>query len=331
MPGMNEAPILADRPRVPLRTPAKAPLPLDGRAPGRSIPGERQNRVSSDRAIRTERPSRSALLWRRQRKLLRPTGFALAALLVVAAVFTLVRTVQPGSTVATWRERAGNAVGLPVQQVIIEGRGKTPEPLLRAALGVSPGDKLLGFSLEAARARIEQLAWVQHATVERRLPGTIVVTLLERRPYAVWQSGGKFVLIDRLGQLVAEQDPAKDATAFATLPLVVGPGAPEAAAALLDQLAAYPELRSRVVAAVRVGERRWNLRLHNGADVMLPEGAEAPALAKLMELQSSQQLLDRPLQTVDMRLGDRLVVRPAPEPKPAAPGSAAPGAGRRPT
>ncbi len=90
----------------------------------------------------------------------------------------------------------------------------------------------------------------------------------------MWQNGGKFQLIDRAGQVVVEQDPVKDAAAFATLPLVVGAGAPENAAALLDQLAALPALRARVVAAVRVGERRWNLRLNNGADVLLPEGAE---------------------------------------------------------
>ena len=124
------------------------------------------------------------------------------------------------------------------------------------------------------------------------------------------------MLIDRAGQVVAEQDPVKDAAAFATLPLVVGPGAPENAAALLDQLAAQPALRSRVVAAVRVGERRWNLRLNNGADVLLPEGAEVAAMARLMELQSSQALLDRPLQMLDMRLPDSAcVVRPQTEPR----------------
>ncbi len=279
-----------------LRTPAKPPRPGPQRA---------------------ERPSRLALLWRRQRRLLRPAGWTVLGLVALVGVGSLVRTVQPGSTVANWRERLGAAVGLPVLQVIVEGREKTPEPMLRAALGVSRGDKLLGFSLEAARARIEQLAWVQSATVERRLPGTIVVTLQERRPFAVWQSAGKFVLIDRQGQVVAEQDPAKDATAFSTLPLVVGPGAPEAAAALLDTLAGFPQLRTRVAAAVRVGERRWNLRLNNGADVLLPEGAEAAAMARLMDLQTSQALLDRPLATLDMRLADRLVVRPAPDPKPA--------------
>ncbi|GAC1348370.1 MAG: hypothetical protein NVSMB18_36340 [Acetobacteraceae bacterium] len=273
------------------RTPAKAPPPFRGR-----------------------RPSRLALLWRRKRRLLWPVCGGLLLLAVLASGASLLRSVQPGSTVATFRERVGDSTGMVVRDIRIEGREKTPEPLLRAALGVSRGDKLLGFSLEAARARIEGLTWVQSATVERRMPDTVVVTLEERRPFAVWQNGGKFVLIDRAGQVVIEQDPVKDAAAFATLPLVVGPGAPENAAALLDLLAARPGLRSRVVAAIRVGERRWNLRLSNGADVLLPEGAETAALGKLMELQTTQALLDRPMQTLDLRLPDRLVVRPLPEP-----------------
>ncbi len=50
------------------------------------------------------------------------------------------------------------------------------------------GDSMLGFSLEAARQRIEALSWVEHAAVERRLPGTLVVNLVERRPFAIWQT-----------------------------------------------------------------------------------------------------------------------------------------------
>ena len=65
-----------------------------------------------------------------------------------------------------------------------------------------------------------------------------------------------------------------------------------------------------MVAAVRVGERRWNLRLNNGADVMLPEGHEVAALDRLMQLQQQHALLDRPLAAIDLRLPDRLVLRP---------------------
>ena len=282
-------------PRAPLRTPAKPPRPVGNR------------------------PGRLSLLWRRQRRNWRKIALALLAVIVVGGVATVLHAIDPARTFASLQRRLGMAAGLTVQTIVIEGRHKTPEAKLRAALGISRGDMLLGVSLDAVRARVEALNWVRQATVERRLPGTIIVTLRERSPFAVWQSGGKFVLIDRAGQVVEDGDPAKDAEVFASLPLVVGAGAPEAAAALLDILAGQPQLKERVVAAVRVGERRWNLRLKNGADVLLPEDAAAAALAKLAELQASQQLLDRPLQTVDMRLGDRLTIRPQTEPVPPIP------------
>ena len=252
------------------------------------------------------RPSGLRLLLRRQRRLLRPALWGVAGFVTVLAGIVLMHSAQPGGAVARLREGIASAANMRVRDIVVEGRSNTPEPLLNAALGVHRGDSMLGFSLEGARARIESLSWVEHAAVERRLPGTLVVNLTERRPFAIWQSQGKFVLIDRDGQTVANEDVA----AFGELPLVVGAGAPQAATALLDALAGQPALQSRVMAAVRVGERRWNLRMKTGTDVMLPEGAEVPALAKLAELQSSQALLDRPLAVVDMRLPDRLVVRP---------------------
>lgn len=261
-----------------------------------------------------DRPGRLKLLLRRQKRLLRPAGWVVFCALVVLIGLITVRTSTPGGSLATLRERIGGATaftGLRVTDVVIEGRANTPEPLLRAAIGVSKGDPILGFSVEQARQRIETLTWVEHATVERRLPATVVVFLQERRPFAIWQNQGKFVLIDRAGQLVANQNVAE----FRHLPLVVGPGAPPAAAALLDALIDRPDLQKRIIAAVRVGERRWNLRLNNGADVMLPEGQEVKALDRLMQLQQEHALLDRPLAAIDMRLGDRLVVRPRPDEK----------------
>ena len=256
-----------------------------------------------------DRPGRWKLLLRRQKRLLRPAGWLAFGVMVLLIGAIAVHSAAPGGTVATLRERFGGATafaGLRVTDVEIEGRANTPEPLLRAALGVSKGDPILGFSLEQARQRVESLSWVEHATIERRLPGTVVVYLQERRPFAIWQNQGKFVLIDRAGQIVANQDVAS----FRQLPLVVGIGAPSAAAVLLDALTDRPELQKRVIAAVRVGERRWNLLLNNNASVLLPEGHEIAALDRLMQLQQEHALLDRPLAAIDLRLPDRLVVRP---------------------
>ncbi len=275
-------------------------------------------RVSrSPRNSVNDRPARLKLWLRRQKKLLRPAAWAAFSVLLALLLIGVLRSAAPGGTLATLRERVGNATafaGLRVRDIVIEGRANTPEPLLRAALGVNKGDPMLGFSLEQARQRIETLSWIEHATVERRLPDTIVVNIQERRPFAIWQNDGKFVLIDRSGQVVAHQDVAS----FRGLPLVVGAGAPPSAATLLDALTARPTLQQRVVAVVRVGERRWNLRMNNGADVMLPEGHEIVALDRLMQLQQDHDLLDRPLVAIDMRLPDRLVLRPHPS-DPAAP------------
>jgi cell division protein FtsQ len=256
-----------------------------------------------------DRPGRLKLLLRRQSRLLRSAGWGGAAALVLLLAGILLHAAAPAATLATLRERLGGMTaiaGLRVKDVVIEGRANTPEPLLRAALGVSIGDPILGFSVEMARQRVETLSWVEHATIERRLPSTVVVFLQERRPFAIWQNQSKFVLIDRNGQVVANQNLAE----FRDLPLVVGPGAPAAAAILIDALVDHPDLQKRVVAAVRVGERRWNLRLNNGADVMLPEGHEPQAIERLVQLQQQHALLDRPLAAIDMRLGDRLVLRP---------------------
>lgn len=258
-----------------------------------------------------DRPGRWKLIWRRQRQVLRQAMAVGAVVLALGAASAVVQAFGEG---ASLRERLGDVtarLGFRVANIRVEGQEKTPDAALQEALRVRPGDAILGFSVAEARARLEAIAWVQQASVERVLPDTVVVRLVERRPFAVWQNHGKFVLVDREGGLVTDSAVALFAS---ELPLVVGQGAPKAAAALMAMLADQPELRERMVAAVRVGERRWNLRMKNGADVLLPEGAEPAALARLAELQSSHQLLDRPLAVIDLRLPDRLVVRPVAEP-----------------
>lgn len=278
-----------------------------------------------------DRPSQWQVLRRRVRRAFAPIAAFMLILAVIGLGAGLVHAFGQGES---FRERLGHAtaaLGLRVRNVVIEGRQKTPEPLLRAAIGIGNGDPILSYSVAEARSRIETIQWVQSASVARRLPDTIVVKLVERRPFAVWQHEGKFVLIDRDGQIVTDSDVASFAS---QLPLVVGAGAPAAAASLIDALATQPQIQARVTAAVRVGERRWNLRLNNGADVLLPEGAETQALARLAELQNEHALLDRPLQAIDMRLPDRLVFRPQPgraaDPKDAKDAKEAPPA-RKPT
>ncbi len=285
----------------------------------RREPAARRGASAAPRRKQADRPSRLRLWLRRRRALLRPAGLGLLALGALSAVALTLYALDPAGRVARLAESVaelGTRMGWRVQAVILDGREHTPIEMIRAALGVSRGDSILGFSPAGAKERLETLAWVERAHVERHLPDTIVVRLEERRPFAIWQHSGQFAVIDRAGHVVATEKFDQ----FGPLPLVVGAGAERAAAALLDRLREQPDLAQRLQAAIRVGDRRWNLKLYNGTEVLLPEGFEAEAIERLGELHRQHGLLDRPVAAIDLRLPDRLIVRrnPGPPEAPAA-------------
>ncbi len=200
-------------------------------------------------------------------------------------------------------------LGLVVADVKVEGRETTDRETIMTALGVRSGAPILAMSPKRAKEQLETLPWVRSAVVERRLPDTLYVRLVERKPLALWQHGGKLELIDHEGAVI----PVTRLDRFAKLPMVVGDHAASHAAELLEMLATEPDLAARVGAAIRVGNRRWNLLIDNTIDVLLPADAAASAWAQLARLERSSAILKRDVQTVDVRLPDRLVLRVNPE------------------
>ena len=206
--------------------------------------------------------------------------------------------------------------GLVVNEVTVEGRVETAGADLLGALGVGRGDLLLGFDADAARARIEGLGWIRSAMVSRRLPDRIHVEVTERIPFALWQSDRRLLLIDREGAVITDRGLGQ----FSNLPMIVGTDAAPHAGALMDMLALVPGLHTRVRAAVRVGGRRWDIHFDNGVVAKLPEEGAAGAWSRLAELDSQYRILDRAVHIIDLRLGDRLVLRLEPPAPPRPPG-----------
>jgi cell division protein FtsQ len=204
---------------------------------------------------------------------------------------------------------AAARVGFAVTDVRASGRRETSRKQVLAALGVRIGQPIFAFDPYRAKARLERLAWVKTVIVERRLPDTILVSIIERKPMALWQRNGKLALIDRQGVIIQKHGLGR----FAHLPVVVGDDAPALTQELLNILRTQPKLLRRVEAMVRVGGRRWNLRMKNGIRVRLPEQGVGRAWARLAEAENRQKLLRRDVILIDLRLGDRMVVRIAPE------------------
>ena len=204
------------------------------------------------------------------------------------------------------------AAGLVIDDVLLEGRVNTPRRAVLRAVGVRRGDPILNVDPDRVAKRVAAISWVENVVVERRLPATLYVKIVEREPMALWQIKGRVALIDSGGVVLTRRDLAK----FDRLLTVVGGDAPRHTPALLNMIGGNPLLARRVRAAVRVGGRRWNLRFDNGIDVSLPQRGAAIAWARLGKLERTHGLLGRDIKAIDLRLPDRLIVRKKADPMP---------------
>jgi cell division protein FtsQ len=244
-----------------------------------------------------------------------PVAVIVAVLIAAAAISYRASNIAVLHEVPARLAQATAALGFRVTDIRVEGRATTDRATILEALNARPGTPMLAVDPVRAKQRLESLPWVRSAVIERRFPDTIYVSLVEREPLALWQHGGKLDLIDRTGAVI----PVDRLDRFAKLPMVVGEDAAGNAAGLLAMLATQPDLAARVTAAIHVGGRRWNLRLDNAIEVMLPADDPAAAWADLARLQRNSAILQRDVQAIDMRLPDRLVVRVTPEPPKEAP------------
>lgn len=195
--------------------------------------------------------------------------------------------------------------GLGIDNVRISGQSETSEVDVLNRLDLGPYPSLLTFDVDAARSRVESLPWVADATIRKLYPDTLEVAIGERTPFAIWQRGTTLSLVDHEGRLIADSVDDR----YAQLPMVVGDGAGPRAAEFTQMMAGFPTINTRLKAGVLVAERRWNVVLGNGVEILLPEAQPAAALAQLVALDEAKGLLDRDIAAVDMRLADRIVVK----------------------
>jgi cell division protein FtsQ len=199
-------------------------------------------------------------------------------------------------------------MGFRLEAVHVQGASAMATPDIVRAAGVSRNDPLIGMDLEALRQRVEAVGWVEEARVVRLLPDTLVIAIKERRQLAVWQHNGRSVVIDDKGQVIREANPAR----FTTLPLVVGAGGAEHAGEILPVLVQRPKLMARMEALVRVDDRRWDLRLKDGALIQLPAVDQEQALIQLEQLDLRSRILELGFERIDLRNPDVGAVRPRP-------------------
>ncbi len=257
---------------------------------------------------------RTAWLQLGNRRIVRAvTRLSACSLLAVTIGFSLERgghLAAPGGEVQTLTGRMAAILGRSAQTIRIGGLKRQSPRTVLAALGLEPGSSLITFDPEEARTRLENIDWVERAEVKTVFPNQLEIEVTEREPFALWQRDGSYYVIDHTGTAMSLEPGAL----VARLPLVAGEGAQKAVFELVNSLASYSALGSKLQGAARVGGRRWNLDFPNNVKVLLPETGMDEALAWIDRLDREQGLLAKGILSVNLRIEGQAVVVPAIEP-----------------
>ncbi len=145
------------------------------------------------------------------------------------------------------------------KSVVFEPTAHVTPERLHALMGLTEGTNILAVDVDAMRQQIEADPWVASASVQRELPDTLRVAVVEHEPAAVLHAG-HFYLLSRAGVPFKRAEPGERRE----LPIITGvardqliAGAPSATATVrraLDVLAAYQQRARPRLGEIHIGD-----------------------------------------------------------------------------
>jgi cell division protein FtsQ len=90
-----------------------------------------------------------------------------------------------------------------VRSVLVEGLNRVEDTHVYKQAKLPDDVNVFSVDLEGVRQRVEKLKWVRFATVQRVLPGTISIKVLERSPVGLARVGNEIVQFDAHAELLS--------------------------------------------------------------------------------------------------------------------------------
>lgn len=193
-----------------------------------------------------------------------------------------------------------------VQAMAIDGASAGVADDIREILPVDFPVSSFDLDLDMMKETVSGLSPVKSTTIRVRPGGVLQVNVEERQPVILWRTRDGLHLVDHEGFVVAQ---AAGREYHPDLPVMAGENAEENALEAVSLLQSTGPLSKRVRGLVRIGARRWDVVLDRGQRILLPEYGAKAALERVVALSQVQEMLERDLSVIDMRLGDRPTIR----------------------
>lgn len=162
-----------------------------------------------------------------------------------------------------------------IDRVVVQGHGLLKESEIVRASGIVTGLNIFQADLQSATSKIQSMPVIKEVQVERILPGTIAVKVVERVPVALVVHDGRFLELDEQGHYLRQGQ-----AGTAGLPVLTGivvqkasPGRPVAATHLdlaLQVVQELPPTLRAKLSEVHLGQdRRVVLYTMDGVECQL--------------------------------------------------------------
>jgi len=229
-------------------------------------------------------------------------------LLVIFANVVLAIAIAAG---ATWLwQRAHRDERFAIRTIDVSGRNHADAAAVRGIVGRYQGANLFQLDIAALQAKLEAIPWVEKAAIEKGLPDTLRIEIVERVPAALVEIDGTPRYIDANGVIFAPFD-AK--IGGADLPMIEGADRGEAAECVrfLGTLRLEaPDLFARVVSIRPERSSGWVVEdrsLH--APLSLPAEGAVAKWRLLDRIAAAEGLDGTSLEYADLRFRRQIVVK----------------------
>ena len=184
-----------------------------------------------------------------------------------------------------------------VRKVEIKGNSLLSVDEILKICDVKEGSKLYQYSAQTIRDTLLTRQEISDVNVQINYSGTIKILIDEKKPFGIWWNGDIPCLIDKNGDEILK---IKNVEEYHNLVVIFGANINKKLKNFLDVIREY-RLYQNVISMHYVGNRRWDVYLHNNVVLKLPEHNIAVALAKAEKVLKSLKYQNK-IDILDLRL-----------------------------
>ena len=194
--------------------------------------------------------------------------------------------------------------GFKIKNILIIGSHNLSQDYVINIINTQNHINILNVNLNRIYNKIIQNSWVEETYVERILPDTIKIKVLEKKPIAIWQNhkGNKLITIN--GDVISHANVNKFKNSF---PIIKGEKSKENISTILKILETNKNFAKNIWSLTFINQRRWDLHFNQGLIVRLPSQDVIKAWQKIIKLQTNYNILNLKLTEIDLRNPEQIL------------------------